>query len=354
MTPSATLTGTPSPTYTETPTTVSTFSVTPSISPTATDASTGTFTASPSATPTSTTVPPQISGLGSSSGLTTGGYSLVISGSGFQSGAIVWFGSVSGTVTSLSSGSITVTVPAHISGLVSVTVENPDSQVSNGSNFTYIDPTPTATATDVSTGTFTDTPTETATLTATATEIATSTASPTPNPAPVFVSVSQSGQAIGGGFVITVTGSGFLPGGTIWVDGQPLVTTYVNGTTLTAIAPAHAAGSAAITVSNAGPAFATGSGSITYQGLPTSLLLAPVPAKAGQPICLYSDATLVESRWTVFGVDQQLVARLYFDSGQHCFTETLGLAPGIYLVRIVTLDVQGRKSTAIRNLVIQP
>jgi hypothetical protein len=49
--------------------------------------------------------------------------------------------------------------------------------------------------------------------------------------------VAQSGDATGGGFTITLTGAGFLPGAVIHVDGQPLTTVYVDSSTLTAIAP---------------------------------------------------------------------------------------------------------------------
>jgi hypothetical protein len=79
-----------------------------------------------------------------------------------------------------------------------------------------------------------------------------------------------------------------------------------------------------------------------------------VPSKRGAPICLYPKNPLSSSRWTVYGADQQLVARLSFGGGQACFTETGGLAPGIYLVRIQGRDIYGQEATVVRQILIEP
>jgi hypothetical protein len=170
----------------------------------------------------------------------------------------------------------------------------------------------------------------------------------------VLSTVSQSGNSSTGGFTITVTGSGFLPGAQIWVDGVALVTTYVNATTLVAIAPAHSPGTVNAQVSNQGPVFATTGGSVKFVGAAEDLLLAPMPLHRGQPLCLYSIEPLADSQWTVFGADQQVVARLSSGDSKPCFTRSGELVPGVYLVRIKTRDQKGRSSTVVRNLVIEP
>jgi hypothetical protein len=159
---------------------------------------------------------------------------------------------------------------------------------------------------------------------------------------------------LGGGFVVTVYGSGFLPGAQIWVDGVPLLTVLVSPGVLTAVAPPHSAGTAVVQVSNPGPSYAVGSGTLAYAAPPANLILAPVPSKKGQPVCLYSDSPLLDSDWTIFGTDQQVVARLRDGSAQPCFSGTAGLAPGTYLVRIRSRDASGKSSTVVRNLILEP
>jgi hypothetical protein len=170
----------------------------------------------------------------------------------------------------------------------------------------------------------------------------------------VLSSVSQSGQSTTGGFSITVIGSGFLPGAQIWVDGVALVTTYVDANTLMATAPAHSPGSVNLQVSNQGPVFASTGGSVKFVGAAEDLLLAPMPLHRGQPLCLYSLEPLEDSQWTVFGADQQVVARLSSGDSKPCFTRSGELVPGVYLVRIRTRDRSGRSNTVVRNLVIEP
>ena len=73
-------------------------------------------------------VTPTIASLTVTHGPITGGTSVTLSGSGFQTGSIVTFGGTSGTVTTIAPDgtSLTVTTPAHTPpGLVDVAVTNP-------------------------------------------------------------------------------------------------------------------------------------------------------------------------------------------------------------------------------------
>ena len=72
---------------------------------------------------------PTISSLSATSGPSTGGTVVTITGTNFVAGAHVTFGGSAGTaVTVTSATSITVTAPAHAAGAVSVAVTNPNGQ----------------------------------------------------------------------------------------------------------------------------------------------------------------------------------------------------------------------------------
>jgi hypothetical protein len=85
--------------------------------------------------------PPSIGGLSPTVGPTAGGTDVVISGTGFQTGAAVRFGATAGTVLQLTATSLTARTPAGTIGTVSVSVTNPDGgTVTRSSAFTYQDP----------------------------------------------------------------------------------------------------------------------------------------------------------------------------------------------------------------------
>jgi endonuclease/exonuclease/phosphatase family metal-dependent hydrolase len=85
---------------------------------------------------------PTVSAISPTSGSTSGGTSVTITGTGFSSGAIVTLGGTSATgVTVVSSTSITATTPAHSAGTVNVVVTNTDTQSGTFTNgFTYSAP----------------------------------------------------------------------------------------------------------------------------------------------------------------------------------------------------------------------
>jgi Big-like domain-containing protein/IPT/TIG domain-containing protein len=82
---------------------------------------------------------PTVTGIAPSSGPTTGGTSVTITGTGFQAGATVKLGGTLATnITISSSTSISATTPAHSAGVVDVQVTNTDNQSGTlTSGFTY-------------------------------------------------------------------------------------------------------------------------------------------------------------------------------------------------------------------------
>ena len=82
---------------------------------------------------------PTISALSVNNGSRTGGTTVVITGTHFQSGARVFFGDTEAATTTFSSStSISVTTPAHAQGISGVTVTNPDSgSIASSNAFTF-------------------------------------------------------------------------------------------------------------------------------------------------------------------------------------------------------------------------
>jgi len=69
---------------------------------------------------------PTVSGVAPTTGPTAGGTTVTVTGTNFASGATVSFGGAAGTATVQSATSITVTTPARAAGAAGVTVRNPD------------------------------------------------------------------------------------------------------------------------------------------------------------------------------------------------------------------------------------
>jgi phospholipase C len=146
---------------------------------------------------------PTLTAISPNTGLISGGTSVTLTGSNFQTGATVSFGPNAATgVTVVNSTTITAVTPAGSTGAVNVTVTNPGGQNSILTNgFTYSDP------------------------------------------APMASSISPSSGPSGGGTSVTITGTNFLNGATAtFGSASPVSTTFVNSTTLTAITPANPVG----------------------------------------------------------------------------------------------------------------
>ncbi|MDR3502421.1 MAG: IPT/TIG domain-containing protein, partial [Legionella sp.] len=123
-------------------------------------------------------------------------------------------------------GSLTAVVPAYVSGPLAadVTVTNAEGSTTLAGGFTYTAATPT------------------------------------------LATITPSSGTTSGGTTITLTGTGFVPGTTVLLDGIDAVNVQVlNNTTLTAVTPAHASGAVNVEVNN-GAGVATLTGAFTYVG----------------------------------------------------------------------------------------
>jgi hypothetical protein len=188
----------------------------------------------------SSTPAPTVTSISPNSGTINGGTVVSITGTGFLGGATVSVGGSAATgVTVVNSTSITATTPAHAAGTVNVIVTNSDTQSGTlTQGFTY---------TTVS------------------------------NPAPTLTGISPASGAAAGGTAVTITGSGFLAGATVSLGGtQATGVTVMSSTSITAITPAHAAGTVNVIVTNSD----TQSGTLT-QGFTYTAVSNPAPTLTG-------------------------------------------------------------------------
>lgn len=189
--------------------------------------------------------PPSIGLVAPSSGSSTGATVVVITGTSFASGGTVSFGGTAATAVTFDGATqLTATTAAHTAGAVDVVVTNPDAQlVTAVGAYTY-----TAAA------------------------------------APTVASISPASGTIGGGTVLTITGTGFAAGASVSLGGVAATGVSVAGATqLTAIAPAHAAGGVAVVVTNADSQTGTLGAGYTYAATtaPTVSALAPASGSKG-------------------------------------------------------------------------
>jgi hypothetical protein len=84
------------------------------------------------------------------------------------------------------------------------------------------------------------------------------------------------------------------------------------------------------------------------------VVLAPVPVKKGEAICLYPDSPIAGSKWQIHNVVGVSVANLAFDSPLGNCWNTSGVAPGIYFVRLTLAYVDGRETRAWKKVVVTP
>ena len=152
-----------------------------------------------------TGVAPAVTGLSPASGVSSGGTTVTITGSGFTSASTVSFGGTAGTgVTFVSDTQITVISPTRAAGGtvdVRVTTVGGTSAIVAGDRFTY-------------TGV-----------------------------APAVTSLSPTSGVAGGGTTVTITGTGFTSASTVSFGGTAGTSvTFVSATSITVTSPARAAG----------------------------------------------------------------------------------------------------------------
>ena len=172
---------------------------------------------------------PTVSSVSPAVGSSAGGTVVSLNGAGFVAPATVTFGGVPATsVTMVSPYLITATTPPGAVGPVGVLVSSPSGAVGGmTSGFTY--------------------------------ELAW----------PRVTGVSPSTGALTGGTTLTITGSGFAPGATVTIAGQPAATvSAVSPTQITVTTPPGPSGNATILVTNPGGAISGLASAFQYSANP--------------------------------------------------------------------------------------
>ncbi|WP_285616721.1 choice-of-anchor P family protein [Kineosporia sp. NBRC 101677] len=280
---------------------------------------------------------PTVSNLAPGNGSILGGTSVTVTGTNLDQVTSVDVGNAAGTITAQSNDgtSLTFTTPANLSvGTVTVTLNGPGSTTTNAGPFAYqlAGLPPIAVTMNPSTGPIAGgTPVTITSLNLVGTPIGVdfggvpgtnfswdgltiSVTSPqTTNPGDVGVAIRYSGgvtqsivantftytaaaASVGslspsagpatGGTTVTVTGSGFTPSSIVFVDGMPVVTTFVNSTTVRFTSPLHAAGAAPITVRTGG--VTSNAVNFTYAAVPLNVVALPLtgPTTGGTAVTL--------------------------------------------------------------------
>jgi hypothetical protein len=270
---------------------------------------------------------PTVTAISPSAGPTAGGTTVTITGTGFVSSASVVFGTghAATNITVYSATLLTATSPAESTGTVDITVTTPGgaSTTSAADKFSY-DPIPTVTAISTNagpttggtkvtitgthfitgvttvafgTGAATDvTVTSTTSITATSPaanagtfDIAVTTPGGTSatgaadkfavDPLPIVEAVSPSGGPLDGGTAVTITGTGFISGGTSVNFGSGYAATSItvkSATSITATSPAESAGTIDITVTTpGGTSTTTTADEFTFDAVPTLTAVSP-------------------------------------------------------------------------------
>jgi len=169
---------------------------------------------------------PVVSAVAPSSGTTSGGTAVALTGARFASGATVSLGGIAATGVIVNDAStLTATTPAHAAGTVSVVVTNPDGQSGTlGNGFTYL------------------------------------------APALTISGVSPNVGLTTGGTAVTVSGGNFAAGAKLKFGGKLATSVVVvNSTTITANTPAHSAGTVDVVVTNPNGQSATLTGGFIYK-----------------------------------------------------------------------------------------
>jgi hypothetical protein len=161
-----------------------------------------------------TAEPPRVWAVSPVAGSPGGATPVLISGTGFRSGASVSLGGAATNVNVTSSTELTATTTAHTAGLVDLVVTNPDGKTGR-------------------------------------LEQAYTFAAVMPGPAPLIISVSPAVGTIEAGGTISVHGVGFQPGSIVKLDETQLrAYTEPGGLVIRALASAHAPGDVDVVVIN--------------------------------------------------------------------------------------------------------
>jgi hypothetical protein len=249
---------------------------------------------------------PTLTSLNPTSGTTGGGTLVTLTGTNFAAGAAVTFGGTAGTsVTVVSATSITVFTPARSAGAVNVVITNLDGRNATLSNgYTYV------------TG-------------------------------PTISTINPASGTVGGGTVVTITGSNFASNATVSFNGNAGTSITVTGTTqITVTTPSSTVvGPVNVQVTNPPSQSTTSVGGYSYLGAnPTVTAVNPGsgPNGGGTTITLTGTNFYPGAAVTVGGIAAGSITVV---SATSITAVTPNLAPAIGPQNVVVTNLDGNSGT---------
>jgi PKD repeat protein len=188
---------------------------------------------------------PTIAGVVPATSPTFGGMRVTIRGNRFAPGAHVFFGGAPAAVTGVTPTAVVAVAPAHAAGAVDIEVDNPrGGTATTRGRFLYVGQPGRVTGT-----------------------------------VPTISSVSPASGPASGGTMLTIKGKNFPKGATVAFGGTAASVKSLSATSISAVAPAHAAGTVDVTIGNPVGGGAAASGAFTFTGSP--LVASAGPGVAG-------------------------------------------------------------------------
>lgn len=83
------------------------------------------------------------------------------------------------------------------------------------------------------------------------------------------------------------------------------------------------------------------------------VVLAPMPVKKGEKVCLYTDREPLSCKWEVCNLMGASLKRFVTVRSEGCM-ETTDLAPGVYLVRLNLVYPDGQEEKFVRKALVTP
>lgn len=233
-------------------------------------------------------------------GLATGGTQTVLTGSGFQTGMLVFFGGYSASAAATqNTGIATATTPPGPSGVVNVAITNPDGQsavLQNGFAYTA---------------------------------------------RPELTTIFPAQGPTTGGTNFTLAGNAFAAGARVYFDQAEATNVMVaSATVITGTTPAHPLGTVDVRVVNADGQSGTLDGGFAYNPPPSLALARPGagPVSGGTTIVVTGTGFQANATVTIGGV-QATSVRVVSDTLLYALTPA-GTAPGAFDVEILNPDMQ--------------
>ena len=224
---------------------------------------------------TATAAAPTVTAIAPVRGVLDGGTAVTITGTGFVAGATVTVGGIAATsVAFVGATSITAVTPAGAAGAASVVVTNPDTQA-NAANALYTYAAPLA---------------------------------PPVEEFPTVTAITPTNGELNGGRTVTITGTGFVAGATVTIGGTAATSVVVSETSIIAVTPAGAAGTASVMVRNPDNRANTANTLFTYPATPVPAPVVIVPVATAQPVAAPAAKSLTFTGGTIAPTGTSIVS----------------------------------------------